>query len=153
MHILFVDDTKDTREMYAYFFGLRGFQTETAENGVEAITAVQGREEPFDAVVLDIEMPVMNGWETLKAIRQMPQCQQLPIIMFSAYAEADLKEKAIEAGANGLLHKPVLPHDMIQAVAELCAVKRAVPASPGRDAEISWSHRHRELESDVDGSC
>lgn len=145
MHILFVDDTKDTREMYAYFFGLKGFQTETAENGLEAVAAVRCSEEPFDAVVLDIEMPVMNGWEALKAIRQLPHCQQLPIIMFSAYAEADLKAKAIEAGANGLLHKPVLPHDMIQAVAELCAVKRVVPANSGHDAETSWSHQNREV--------
>ncbi|MDF2441036.1 MAG: two-component system, sensor histidine kinase and response regulator [Abditibacteriota bacterium] len=127
MHILFVDDTKDTREMYAYFFGLKGFETETAANGAEAIAAVQHSEEPFDAVVLDIEMPIMNGWEALDAIRKMPQCQNLPIIMFSAYAEAELQTRAIEAGANGLLHKPLLPHDMIQAVAELCAVKRVRP--------------------------
>lgn len=64
MHILFVDDTKDTREMYAYFFALKGFQTETAENGLEAVAAVRCSEEPFDAVVLDIEMPIMNGGST-----------------------------------------------------------------------------------------
>lgn len=74
MRVLMVDDMRDARELFAFAFAQEGFYTCTASNGIEALDAVRESVEPFDAIVLDIEMPQMDGWQALKAIRQLPQC-------------------------------------------------------------------------------
>lgn len=113
MRILFADDAVDTRELFSLVFQMEGIQTHMASDGAEALATVQGSAEPFDAIVLDIEMPHMNGWQALKAIRQLPQGQHVPIVMFTGYGH-ETKARALEEGANCLVHKPLLPQEMIR---------------------------------------
>jgi len=125
MRILLADDIKDTRDMFSLFFALEGYQTQTAENGAQAVAAVKQSTEAFDVLVLDIQMPVMDGWEALRTIRQMPQGQRLPIILFTAHPDTDIKQRALAEGANDLLHKPFLPSEMIERISQVCAKAKA----------------------------
>ena len=99
MRVLVADDMQDARDLFAFAFALEGFDTCTARNGAEAVDAVRESLKPFDVIVLDIEMPQMDGWQALKAIRQLPQCQQIPIVMFTAY-DRYVGDRAVQEGAN-----------------------------------------------------
>jgi CheY-like chemotaxis protein len=111
MKLLFADDLKDTRDLYKYVLeALYGFSVETAADGKCAIQAVLESPEPFDGIVLDIEMPVFDGWKVLEAIRQLPAYKDVPVILFTAYADSSISRRAEREGATLLLHKPMLPH-------------------------------------------
>jgi CheY-like chemotaxis protein len=112
MHILLVEDVQDTRHLFSMAFVLAGHRTTSASSGSEAIElALKHR---FDVVLLDIEMPNVNGWKVLEVIREIPGNQQLPIVMISAHHDADKERRAKEAGAYALLRKPILPQQVIE---------------------------------------
>jgi PAS domain S-box-containing protein len=111
MHVLLVDDVEDTRQLFDIAFVSAGHHASTASSGAEALELVATHR--FDAVVLDIEMPNMDGWTVLEAIRQLPFGKQVPVILFSAHHDLDMEERAKEAGAYALLRKPLLPKYVI----------------------------------------
>lgn len=117
MRILFVDDLPDTRDVFRLAFGIQGHTTRLAANGREAVDAV--REEAFDAVIIDVEMPEMNGFDAVRHIRELPHGNNVPIIMFTAYGDGEAQEKASEAGADLLLHKPILPQELLMRIEQL----------------------------------
>ncbi len=117
MKILFVDDSLDTRELYAMAFRLKGHEARLETNGLEAVAAV--RSETFDVLVIDVEMPEMNGWDAVRAIRQLKHGAQLPIIMFTAYGASE--GEVAEAGGDLLLQKPVMPDEMMEQIGTLIA--------------------------------
>ena len=117
MRILFVDDLPDTRDVFRLAFGIQGHSTRLAANGREAVEAAQ--EEQFDAIIMDVEMPEMNGFDAVKEIRQRENGQQVPIIMFTAYGDGEASQKASEAGADLLLHKPILPQELLAKIENL----------------------------------
>ena len=117
MRILFVDDLPDTRDVFRLAFGIQGHSTRLAANGREAVEAAQ--EETFDAIIMDVEMPEMNGFDAVKAIRQLEGDSHVPIIMFTAYGDNEASEKASESGADLLLHKPILPQELLVRIEQL----------------------------------
>jgi CheY-like chemotaxis protein len=117
MRILFVDDVRDTRDLFRLWFGMQGHQTHLASDGIEAVEAV--KEENFDAVVMDVEMPRMNGWDAVREIRSMDRGRELPIILFTAYSAQEDHQRASQAGADTLLRKPMLPQEVLSHISEL----------------------------------
>jgi len=115
MKILFVDDMPDTRMLFSIAFETQGHLTHVAADGLEAVEAV--RNEPFDAIVMDVEMPRMNGWDATRHIRQMPNGQNVPILIFTGYGEDQCK--ALEVGANGLVQKPLVPQELLSHLTKL----------------------------------
>lgn len=115
--ILLVDDMEDTREVFRLVFAMQGHSMRTANDGVEAVEAVN--EERFDAIIMDAEMPKLNGWDATRLIRGMANGRSVPIIMFTAHNPKDGQEKARSVGANGLLGKPIMPEEMIPQVMEM----------------------------------
>lgn len=118
MRILFVDDLQDARELFRIALSMHGHTVQLASNGREAVTLVQSGE-PFDAVIMDVEMPEMNGWDAVRAIRAMPQGNGLPILMFTAYGNSVTQALAEDAGADKVLHKPLSPHDVLSQLMQL----------------------------------
>ena len=122
MRALLVDDTIDVLELYKIVLQRQGYSVETARDGVEGTQAVQ-QSPQFDVIFLDIEMPKMNGWQALKAMRALPQGQQAIIFLFTAYGPTVTSEDARLAGADDLLRKPLMPEELTDAVSKAIAAR------------------------------
>lgn len=114
MNILLVDDNNETRHFYSMAFKRAGHPTEIAASGAEALELMP--QQHFDAVVLDIEMPDMSGWKVLEAIRQMPDSQRTPVILYTAHHNPSSDAYAKMLGAYALLRKPIIPASLLEVV-------------------------------------
>ena len=110
MHLLLVDDVADTRFIFRTSFEMAGHSMNLASDGMEALAAVQ--EHCFDAIIMDLSMPDLDGWQTTQAIRQLPNGAQLPIVIFTAHPERRLNKRAVQVGADHVLQKPMLPSEL-----------------------------------------
>jgi class 3 adenylate cyclase len=106
-HLLVVDDNKVNRILLARGLESQGHKVETAENGKQALEKL--RNNSFDLVLLDIEMPEMNGYQVLEICLQDSELRDIPIIMTSSLDEIDSVVKCVELGAEDYLNKPVNP--------------------------------------------
>lgn len=106
-HLLLVDDNKVNRILLSRGLESDGHKIEIAENGRQALDKL--RANPFDLVLLDIEMPEMNGYEVLEVCLQDTELRDIPIIMTSSLDEINSVVKCIELGAEDYLNKPINP--------------------------------------------
>ena len=105
--ILLVDDNPKFLEDVLPFYG---YEVKCAHDGVECLEILNS-DELFDLVLLDIMMPKMDGWETLKNIRQTPICKDIPVIMLTAVNEDQKMVTGLKIGADDYIVKPfVLPN-------------------------------------------
>ncbi len=122
--ILLAEDNELNREIAAELLTEAGFQVEFAENGKEA-SAMAGACAPgyYDLILMDIQMPIMDGYEATRAIRSLPDpaLAQVPIIAMTANAFEEDKRRALEAGMNGHLSKPIDIGEMLKLLRELFA--------------------------------
>ncbi|HEV2676056.1 MAG TPA: response regulator [Aliidongia sp.] len=93
-----------------------GFTVEIAANGYEAVAAATREGAAFIAVLMDLQMPIMDGYEATRRIRAHGAAAGLPIIAVTAHALADERRKCLEAGMTGFLSKPFDPQDLIAIV-------------------------------------
>jgi|SRR3990172_3645798 len=105
--LLVVDDNRVNRILLARSLEQEGHQVETAENGKDGLEKL--RNHSFDLVLLDIEMPEMDGYQVLEACLNDMNLRNVPIIMTSSMDELDSVVKCIELGAEDYLNKPVNP--------------------------------------------
>jgi class 3 adenylate cyclase len=105
--LLIVDDNKINRMILSHTLAQQNHIVETANDGKEGLEKI--RTGSFDLVLLDIEMPEMNGFEVLEACLKDVELRQIPIIMTSAMDELDAVVKCVELGAEDYLTKPVNP--------------------------------------------
>jgi DNA-binding response OmpR family regulator len=110
---------RDTRDFFRFAFELENVEVRLASNGQEAVDLV-GKEE-FDAIVMDVEMPEMNGWDAVRHIRQLNNGQGVPILMYTAIGDSETRKKAGEVGANTVLFKPLLPREILSRIEKLIA--------------------------------
>lgn len=103
--VLLVDDDMRNAFALSHVLTQRGMHVTKAENGQVALDKL--KEENFDIVLMDIMMPVMDGFETMRQIRSQPKYSNLPVIALTAKAMREDRDKCIEAGANDYLTKPV----------------------------------------------
>jgi class 3 adenylate cyclase len=102
--VLVVDDHKDNREILYHHLILEGHSVKTASNGQEALEMVA--REPFDLILLDIMMPVLNGYEVLERLKANPALHHLPVVVISARDDMGSVVRCIELGAEDYLPKP-----------------------------------------------
>jgi tubulin-specific chaperone A len=106
LNVLLVEDDMRTVYSLSALLQSRGCKVVVAENGQEALEHL-GKIEEIDCVLMDIMMPVMDGYEAMGHIRSNPGLRQLPIIALTAKAMSGERERCLEAGANDYLSKPV----------------------------------------------
>jgi len=105
--LLVVDDHSMNRIMLSRYITKLGYQAGLAENGRQALEKLQA--EPFDLVLLDVQMPEMDGYEVLEHLKANPRLRDIPVIMISAVEELESVVKCIELGAQDYLPKPFNP--------------------------------------------
>jgi CheY-like chemotaxis protein len=130
--LLVVDDSADNRTLLTRFLTSRGFQTMEADSGAAALALIE--RQTFDAVLLDIIMPVMDGIEVLKRIRVTRSRFNLPVIMVSGKSAKIDIELALDLGANDFITKPI---DFSVALARVEG--NVAPAVPSGHAASRWS--------------
>ena len=111
--ILVVEDNEDTREILLYRLKSMGnYEVLLASNGKEALEmATQSRP---DLIIMDLKMPVMNGWEATEALRQTDWGKDLPVIALTAQAMEMDEEKALSAGCNDYIAKPIMDYSILK---------------------------------------
>lgn len=120
--ILLVDDTKMVQQIYKNKLMLDGFQVVTADNGMEAIKILS--EEKPNLILLDLTMPVMDGYKVLQVIKTDPNLSLTPVIILSARGQPEEIEKALNLGADAYLVKTTTkPHDVVAKVKEVLSKK------------------------------
>lgn len=134
--LLIVDDEPFTVDMLETFLQINGFETVGALNGEDGLVMVKV-EQP-ELVILDLMLPDIEGYEVCKRIRAYPQSASLPVLVLSARAETSSKERAMEAGADAYLVKPVQFPQLLTELNRLLEQKRsAPPAEPAAQTSSS----------------
>jgi len=103
--ILVVEDNEDNREIFVFRLQQLDFEVLVASNGKEALE-IASRSKP-DLIFMDLRMPVMDGWEATRALRQTEWGRDLPVIAVTAHAMKEEREKALNAGCDEFILKPV----------------------------------------------
>ncbi|MFT5722545.1 MAG: DNA-binding response OmpR family regulator [Motiliproteus sp.] len=110
--ILLVDDDSELCQMLAEYLQLEGFEVEQAQDGQSALALTAER--PYAVIILDVMMPGLNGFDTLKALRQQPGAQSAtPVLMMSARGEEVDRIVGLEIGADDYLPKPCSPRELL----------------------------------------
>jgi CheY-like chemotaxis protein len=127
--ILVVDDDPDTLKLLRLILESSGYDPVLTENGHQALSIIAERRP--DLVLCDVLMPVLDGYETLVAIRTNPQTEILPVLMLSALGQEHDVQRALEAGADGYIVKPFTLRPLLTAIQEkLAAAALPVAAIP-----------------------
>ena len=114
--ILLVEDNELNREIAVEILNEYGFQVDTAENGAEAVEKVKNSKSgSYDLVLMDVQMPVMNGYEATRRIRALndPALAKITILAMTANAFDEDRKKAMECGMDGFLSKPIVVEELI----------------------------------------
>ena len=115
--ILAVDDIPVNQTLLKWQLRFSEYDVITASNGKEALQKI-ATDHP-DAVLLDIMMPGMDGFDVLEAIRQNPETEELPVIMLTSLSEMEHHAHATMKGANGYLTKPLVTNQLIASLDKL----------------------------------
>jgi len=113
--ILVVDDNPDNLHLIVNILTYAGYSVQYTTSGKQALDILKNNNN-FDLVLLDVEMPVMNGYETCKAIRKDPGLKELPVIFLTAYRDTDKKIIGFEAGAQDFVTKPFDDEELLSRI-------------------------------------
>lgn len=112
-HILVVEDQQESLELVVDIVGhLLGHEVLVARNGREAIEIAR-RERP-DLILMDLTLPVMDGWEATRSLKSMPDLKHIPVVALTAHAMIGDKERALQAGCDDYFPKPVQVEPFIE---------------------------------------
>ena len=116
--ILAVDDSKTMRDMVTFTLKDAGYNTLEAEDGKAALTVLSSN--AVDAIITDLNMPNMNGFELIRAVRSDVKHKFVPILMLTTEGDDNKKQEGKSAGATGWIVKPFNPQKLIDVVKKVC---------------------------------
>ncbi len=126
--ILIVEDNQVNQKLIAFLLARSSYTYDIAENGAVALQKLEAQ--PFRLVLMDIMMPVMNGYDTTRAIRAHPALRHLPVIALTANAMRGEEEKCRAVGCDDFIAKPYSKDVVLSAIARLLERKPAAGAPP-----------------------
>ena len=130
MRLLIVEDSALIRKVTRLAFPAREHELHEAENGLEAVGLVDSAEQPFDAILLDLQMPDMDGVAFIRALRQRPLHRNTPIVIATSEPESSaLLQEARRLGVAGVARKPWKPQELAALVQQACG-QRTHPTIP-----------------------
>jgi CheY-like chemotaxis protein len=125
--ILLVEDNEMNRDMLARRLQRRGYGVLIAPDGAEGVAQAQA--EVPDLILMDMSLPVLDGWEATRRLKATPETQSIPVIALTAHAMSGDREKAIEAGCDDYDTKPV---EFNRLLAKIEALLNRTIATPSR---------------------
>jgi len=123
--ILLVEDNAANRYLATFLLENSGFSVVQATNGREAILAAQN--ELPDLILMDIQMPEVDGYEAARHIRAEPHLAHIPLVAVTSYAMAGDREKAVEIGFAGYIEKPIVTETFIREISRFIPRKAGPP--------------------------
>jgi two-component system cell cycle response regulator DivK len=120
--IRLVEDNADNRTIYRTILEFSGYAVDEVTSGDAAVR--RAREGRPDLILMDISIPVIDGWEATRILKADPQTKQIPIIALTAHALATDRVKAEEVGCDGYLAKPVEPRRVVEEVTRFLGPRR-----------------------------
>jgi CheY-like chemotaxis protein len=115
--VLVVDDYSDAREMYVEYLAFSGFRVAEAKNGAEAIE--KATELMPDLILMDLSLPVMDGWEATRRLKADSRTRGIPVVALTGHALAGHSEGARNAGCDAFVTKPCLPDVLVAEVRKM----------------------------------
>lgn len=119
--ILIADDHDDNRELLRLLLSGAGYQVREASDGSECLALA--REQPPDLIIIDLSMPVLDGWGVLRELKTDPRTRTIPCMAVTAHAELD-RAKALETGFSAYISKPFSGDDLMKTVATVLANRK-----------------------------
>jgi two-component system cell cycle response regulator DivK len=120
--VLIVEDHEETRMAWTEYFEQIGFRVAGAADGNAAVAAALLYLP--DAIVMDLTMPLLDGWEATRLLKSYMGTRRIPIVACSAYGYAGGKKRALEAGCSTFVPKPCRPDELAETVERLLAASR-----------------------------
>ncbi len=108
--LIIADDEPEFRSMTAYVLGVQNYDFVMVDNGIAALAAA--REQPPDLMLLDVNMPEMDGLEACQAVRNDPQLAEVPVVLFTGMNDREARLRGFESGADDFLGKPYDPEEL-----------------------------------------
>jgi two-component system cell cycle response regulator DivK len=114
--ILVIEDTEDNRRIIGDLLTSVGYELIEAADGVEGVAIAQSHQP--DLILMDIQLPVMDGYDATRRIRAIPELADVPIIAVTSYALSGDEAKARDAGCDGYVAKPFSPRELLAKIRE-----------------------------------
>ena len=125
--VLIVDDVQDNRTIYVLFLTFSGYRIAEAENGEEALHKATTLLP--DIIVMDLSLPVMDGWEATRRLKRDPRTKRIPVVVLTGHALPEHAQAAREAGCDLVITKPCLPDQLMDAIRRILDAPKARPKS------------------------
>ncbi|MEX2577451.1 MAG: response regulator [Verrucomicrobiales bacterium] len=112
--VLLIEDNEQNRYLATFLLESRGFRVVSATDGLSGIESA--KESPPDLILLDIQLPIIDGYEVARRLRAEPGLSRIPVVAVTSYAMSGDREKALRAGCDGYLEKPINPETFVDEV-------------------------------------
>ena len=112
--VLIIEDNEQNMYLFSFLLEQNGHRVVQAENGLKGMALA--KDEKPDVILLDIQLPDMNGYEIAQKLRKNPQTEDIPIIAVTSYAMVGDREKTIESGCTGYIEKPINPDTFLSEI-------------------------------------
>lgn len=113
--VLMIEDNEQNRYLATFLLESNGYHVVTAEDGVRGIELARSLRP--DMILLDIQLPRMDGHDVARALRAQPELDEVPIIAVTSYAMVGDREKCLASGCNGYIEKPINPDTFVSEIA------------------------------------
>ena len=135
--LLLVEDNAVNQRVVLAMLRKKDYKIDVANNGQEALEILGRATEPYNVILMDVQMPVLDGLETTRAIRRNPKWNYLPIIAMTAHAMIGDRERCLQAGMNAYISKPVQQAGLIAVIEEYLASGTGAlnPSQPGNSVD------------------
>jgi CheY-like chemotaxis protein len=118
--VLLIEDNETNQDLIARYLGLFGCEVTVAADGPSGLQRARRERSQFDLVLMDVNLPGMDGWEATRRLKADPETQSLPVIALTAHAMKSDREKANAAGCDGYVTKPIDFVELYCMIQSLC---------------------------------
>lgn len=114
--ILVIEDNEQNLYLICYLLQQHPYEIIVARNGIEGLQ--QAKDTDPDLMLMDIQMPEMDGYEAIRRLKADPQTSRIPIVAVSSYAMTGDRDKALKLGCAGYIEKPIVPETFVEQIQE-----------------------------------